>query len=345
VVRVRHLLADGVSPDALAAQVAARRWRRFGRAVLLHNGEPSPGERRRLALANAGGRAALAAFTAAEELGLRGWERDVVHVLVPGGTRVRRLPGIPTRVHYTGTWDDVPLMRDRRVQRLAPAVILAASTFAGPRPAVGIVAAAVQQRLATVGQLRTAVAAAPRARHRRALLLAIGDLGMGAQALSEIDFARLCRRAGLPEPVRQAVRPDRFGRRRYLDAEWITRSGRRLVVEVDGALHSWCRRGGPTNSGRTSWCWPTTPCSGCRARWSGSRRRSWWTSCAAGSRSDADREVILCAFAAYDPRIGTSMSRAKDQPMSAYVRAWPGALPGRVGTPVPCARVIRYGIF
>ena len=78
---------------------------------------------------------------------------------------------------------------------------------------------------------------APRLRHRHALLVALDDIDQGAHALSEIDFARLCRRNGLPEPRRQAIRKDRFGRRRYLDAEWTTRSGELLVVEVDGALH------------------------------------------------------------------------------------------------------------
>jgi very-short-patch-repair endonuclease len=51
----------------------------------------------------------------------------------------------------------------------------------------------------------------------------------------------LCRRAGLPPPAQQAVRLFR-GRRRYLDAEWIRSDGRRLVVEVDGALHLLVRR-------------------------------------------------------------------------------------------------------
>jgi very-short-patch-repair endonuclease len=41
----------------------------------------------------------------------------------------------------------------------------------------------------------------------------------------------------LAEPARQVVRVERCGRRRYLDAEWTSATGRRLVVEVDGALH------------------------------------------------------------------------------------------------------------
>lgn len=55
--------------------------------------------------------------------------------------------------------------------------------------------------------------------------------------MSEIDFTLLCRRFGLPEPERQAVRIDGSGRRRYLDAQWRRADGRLVVVEVDGAVH------------------------------------------------------------------------------------------------------------
>jgi hypothetical protein len=41
----------------------------------------------------------------------------------------------------------------------------------------------------------------------------------------------------LQEPDRQVKRSDRHGRLRYLDAEWKLASGRRVVLEVDGAHH------------------------------------------------------------------------------------------------------------
>jgi very-short-patch-repair endonuclease len=97
------------------------------------------------------------------------------------------------------------------------------------------VAAAVQQRLVTVPELREALDRVRRHQHRKAILLALADVEMGAQALSEIDFARLCRSARLPEPDRQVVRSDPSGRRRYLDAEWDAYS---LTVEIDGAHHA-----------------------------------------------------------------------------------------------------------
>jgi len=177
----------------------------------------------------------LTGFTVAHQRGLQGWDRDAVHVLVPSGARICRPPGLTIHAHWTSSWSAEEVFAGRHA--LAPALAVAAQTFANPRPACGLLAAGVQQRLVTPTQLQAAVAGRPRLRHRAGLLLAIDDIAQGAHALSEIDFARLCRRAGLPEPKRQCVRTEPSGRRRYLDAEWDTRSGRRLVVEVDGALH------------------------------------------------------------------------------------------------------------
>jgi hypothetical protein len=146
------------------------------------------------------------------------------------------------RVHYIGEWNAADVLAIRDLHRIAPALVVAAGTFVGPRPACGLLAAAVQQRLVTADRLRSALLASPRVRHRHSLLLAVDDIAQGAEALSEIDLGRVCRRYSLPEPVRQVVRSTRAGRRRYIDAEWITRSGRRLVVEVDGALHLAPRR-------------------------------------------------------------------------------------------------------
>jgi hypothetical protein len=242
VTSIPALLADGRTESEVRAHLGGRRWQRVGRAVVLHNGGLSMAERRRAALINCGSPAALTAFTAAEEFGLRSWERPTIHVLVPGGTRVTRPAELAMRVHYVGEWNSEDVLSVRGLHRAAPALVLAASTFTQPRPACGLLAAAVQQRLVTAEQLRTAVLASPRVRHRRAMTLAVQDIAQGAQALSEIDLGRLCRRYGLPAPVRQAVRTDRFGRRRYVDAEWKSQGSKRIVAEVDGALHLAPRR-------------------------------------------------------------------------------------------------------
>ncbi len=74
-------------------------------------------------------------------------------------------------------------------------------------------------------------------RHRLLLQSVLADVAGGSQALSEIDFVRLCRAARLPTPRRQQIRVEPNGRRRYVDAEFLLGDGRRLIVEVDGAVH------------------------------------------------------------------------------------------------------------
>src|SRR5699024_2097586 len=104
-------------------------------------------------------------------------------------------------------------------------------------PACGLLAAAVQQRRCEPSALRAALGRATRTRHRRILLAAVADIEGGSEALSEIDFVRLCRRHGLPRPIQQRVRREPSGRRRYLDASWRRADGRLVVAEVDGAMH------------------------------------------------------------------------------------------------------------
>lgn len=204
---------------------------------MLHNGALTRRQSWRAALVNAGPRSMLTAFTAAEYHGMRGWERDTIHVLAPLSVSGREVAEFTVRLHRTRRWQwpSDPLVF--RCQGLAPAVVIAASTFPSPRPGCGLLAAAVQQRLLDVSSLEHALQRATRTRHRAALLAAVQDISGGSQALSEIDFTRLCRRAGLPAPVQQRVRREPSGRRRYLDASWRRSDGRLVIAEVDGAVH------------------------------------------------------------------------------------------------------------
>ncbi|MDT4996753.1 MAG: hypothetical protein QOD45_821 [Pseudonocardiales bacterium] len=111
-------------------------------------------DRWQVALSNCGPRAVLTAFTAVAELGLTGWEDDAVHVLVPGGTHVTRLPGIAVRVHFTGNWTGEQRLHARPIHAAAPALLRAAGTFRSSRAACGILAAGVQQRLASAEHWR-----------------------------------------------------------------------------------------------------------------------------------------------------------------------------------------------
>lgn len=158
-----------------------------------------------------------------------------MHVLAPIGTRERGGSPVPTVLHRYRT----PVRRKpgRRIEYLPDALIRAAASLDRPRSACGLLAAAVQQRRTTPEALTEALDRATRARHRRVLRAAVVDIVGGSDALSEIDFIRMCRRHQLPAPEQQTVRRDSRGRRRYLDATWRRRDGRLVVAEVDGALH------------------------------------------------------------------------------------------------------------
>jgi hypothetical protein len=237
-----QLRRAGWTPGRIRAQLDAGRWQRWGYAIARHNGPLTRTQRWQAARLHCGRRALLTGLTAAEAYGLRGWERGEVHVLVPLGARTSTKCPFPLRVHRVRDWDAVRRDRAALVQVRPQALVVAAGSLADPRSACGLLAAAVQQQITSVAALRRCVEDAGRLRHRRILLAALGDVEQGAQALSEIDFARLCRRFRLPPPVQQLVRREPGGRRRYLDATWRRDDGRLVVVEVDGALHLDARR-------------------------------------------------------------------------------------------------------
>jgi len=95
-----------------------------------------------------------------------------------------------------------------------------------------LLAAVVQQRLMRARDLLPLLVAERTLPGRRLYVAVAGDIEGGAHSLLEIDFRRLARRAGIPNPKGQRIRCDRQGRVRYLDADFST-----FTVEVDGAAH------------------------------------------------------------------------------------------------------------
>jgi hypothetical protein len=96
-----------------------------------------------------------------------------------------------------------------------------------------LVLAAVQQRLVRPSDLRKVLERRQRFRHRPLVLETIGDAEGGVQSLPELDFARLIRRHGLPEPTRQQVLRRSDGKY-YLDTAW---SEYDAACEVQGIPH------------------------------------------------------------------------------------------------------------
>jgi len=235
------------------AQLRALRWTpqqiiheiRFGRwhlasphVVALQNAPLSGDQLLWLGVLHAGPEAAVSHLTACRHHGLRWKADDTVHVLVPKG-------------HLVSPLDNVVFHQTRRRYRdwvhhdsgglpvvdLEAAVLLTAERDDYLRRAIGLLAAAVQQGLTSAERLLLTKPRIRKLRHGRQFVLALGDIAGGAQSFAEIDIGRLCREVGLAEPVRQRVRRDRDGRRRYLDCEWELPDGRVVVLEIDGSFH------------------------------------------------------------------------------------------------------------
>lgn len=231
----RQLRRVGVDSNAIATQLNALRWRKIGAAIVLHYGTLTRRQLLSVALANHGPQSLLTSFTALHGYGVHGWDRPEIHVVTPRGTRPFQHPSLPRIVLHRS--DRIAAGTRFLAETCAASAVRAASSLTSGRHACGLLAGVVQQSAATATELAAAVHPALRVRHRRAMLLALADISLGAQALSEIDFVRLCKKNGLPPPRLQQVRHDSEGRRRYLDAVWDLPGGRTLVVEVDGALH------------------------------------------------------------------------------------------------------------
>ena len=191
-----------IGEPAVRWRLHSGRWQRPCRGVLVtHSGGISDAEWLWIAVLGAGPDALLGGLTAARLDGLTGFDDRATHVLLPACRQVRTsLPGVV--VHRS------------RVR--------------------AVLAAGVQQRLVRPDQLQAALGRRPRLRRHALIAVTLADIAGGAQALSELDFARLARCYGLPAPDRQVMRLDRNGRRRWLDAFW---EEAHLAVEVDGLWH------------------------------------------------------------------------------------------------------------
>ena len=240
VARVDQLGAAGMSSAYWGTQLAWGRWQRPSQAVVVtHNGPLTPAQQEWVAILGAGARAVLCGRSAASRWGLDGWDDGRIHVLVERGTSVPTL-GLPVKVHESRRYfpaNDPHPAKSPPMTRLDRSIVDAAVWTTQQRSACGLAIAAVQQRLTQPARLLAELERAGKVRHRRLLRAVLVDVEGGAQALSEVDFERICRRNGFPAPIRQRVRVDDSGRRRYIDAEIRTRRGKRLAIEIDGAAH------------------------------------------------------------------------------------------------------------
>lgn len=207
--------------------------------LLCRDVEPTRAQWMWIGVLDVGPPVALASHTALEVAGFRGFAEETarIHVVAAHGSRCAGAG--PLQLHECRRFGVTDCYGAFLLPRVSPAraAIDAGAWQARPRFAATMLAAVVQQRLTTVDRLRAELDKAGAIRHRAYMRLVLDDIAGGAEALGEIDVARLCRQHGLMEPQRQVRRRDRSRRVRYLDCEWTLPDGRIIVLEVDGSHH------------------------------------------------------------------------------------------------------------
>lgn len=230
----RQLYTAGLSEIHVRRAVESGRWQQHGRhTVAVHSAPLGVEARRWRAVWEVGESiAALDGVTALQTDGLRHFDDDRIHVSAKHNHNTAALDGV--RIHKVIRRVEGELVQ-AGVPRTRPAVaaIRAAHWAVSDRQAALVLLMVVQQRLTTPARL-AAEQQRVRGRTRRAFIKGVvRDIAFGVQSLGELDFARLCRARGIPEPCRQVVRTGPRGRI-YLDVRWACCD---LVVEIDGAAH------------------------------------------------------------------------------------------------------------
>jgi len=229
------MLSDlGVSHDHVRNEIAAGRWRAVGlQSIAVHRGDLAIEALRHVAVWETGSRiAALDGVTALAAAGMTGYSDDHIHLSVKHTHDIRPLPGVRLHKVIRRVAHEVLPTSPPRV-RPAIAAVRAAGWAVSDRQAALVLLMTAQQRLASPQQLFEAVGICLGRRRRAFIKGVVGDIALGVQSLGELDFARMCRRRGLPEPSRQVLRHGPRGRM-FLDVRWDRFA---LVVEVDGMQH------------------------------------------------------------------------------------------------------------
>ncbi len=234
----RQLYRAGLTRWMVTAEVRAGRWHRLGpQTLFVLDAAVAPDRdstRRWWAVLEVGGQAAVDGVTALQAAGLQGFDQPQLQVSVRKSGCHAGPPGV--RVYETrrrGADDlvGVGLPRVRPVMAAVRGALWAATN----RQAALVLIMSVQQRIVPALELITEFQTVRRHHRRNYLRAVLADLADGAHSMGELDFARLCRAAGLPEPSRQVIR--RGGRGRvYLDAYW---DDWQVVAEIEGVHHEW----------------------------------------------------------------------------------------------------------
>ena len=243
VITRQQAIKAGLTKHAWDWRLSSGRWQKALPGVAVaHSGGISDEQRLWAALLYGGKGAALGGRTALVLLGAKLSSPDrgapPLDVVIPQTRRldaaelpdgatvtVRRLLD-PQR--WITTWHGLAVVR-------AEAAVLHAVAWArSDAQAEFLLAATVQQRKTAVPLVRATLAAMPELTRRALVRELLDDLELGAHAVSELRFLRMCRTHGVPEPDDLQLRVRAGSNTYYLDARY---RAQRITIEVDGAHH------------------------------------------------------------------------------------------------------------
>jgi hypothetical protein len=227
-----------VSEKERRAHVAAGRWLAVPRrgVVLLQVVHSDRLESWR-ALATVGPGARLGGVSALVEDGLVGFEEHRLHIWVPKGHQKEHSVRMArhVRLHETRRWR-LSDCAAAGLPRSTPAVAVVQGALWAQSLKQGalVLTMSIQQRIVTPDDVLVAFERVRRHQRRRPLLEVLDDIRRGVHSMPELDFARLCRRHGLPEPTRQVKRRSSQGAA-FVDAAFEEYG---VAVEIQGAGHA-----------------------------------------------------------------------------------------------------------
>lgn len=223
--------AAELKPTTINSLLRSGRWQPLQRGVYAtFSGTPSRDAELWAAVLRVGPQAILSHQSAAELDGLTSTRSEVIHVTVPDGKHIERIPGI--RLHRSERLAEArhPSRTPPRT-RIEETVLDLTQTAKNIDAAFGWLCQGCGSRLTTSDLLLTALHQRCKVRWRPILASALQDIGDGAQSVLEVRYVRDVERPhGLPRARRQA-KVTRSSGRIYLD-NLVDRY--RTCIELDG---------------------------------------------------------------------------------------------------------------
>ncbi|HEY1642517.1 MAG TPA: hypothetical protein VGG35_17625 [Streptosporangiaceae bacterium] len=226
-----QVIGSGLTRDAIQARLARRSWQRLYPGIYAtFSGQLPRSASLWAAVLRAGPEAMLSYSTAAEVSGLQDEQSQLIHVTVPVGRHVSRVPGLVVHRSRLASLERHPVLTPPQTRIEATVLDLAGSAIRLD-DAYGWLTRALGRRLTSPARLRAALDQRARLRWRLDLAEALSADFEGLHSVLEVRYLRDVERPhALPRGIRQARARD-AGHTEYRDVLYAEYD---VAVELDG---------------------------------------------------------------------------------------------------------------